>query len=285
MTPEELQQQLVLSGISCRVKGDEVLVETCWFCESHKFKLELNPILGVFNCWVCNAGRGQRLEKLLLERLGLEIHLPFNPHARRPAPTSTAPKGFTSVPAHDVHLAAHYLNRRGVGRSAAAQYGLVVCTAPNHRLVHRLVIPIHEFWSGDLIGYIGRSVTNQRPKFLSTLASRVVAGYRVQSWQRACVIVEGFLDGIAVHQAGYHAAILSGTTVPGVREFAARLPLKTPLVLMLDGDAETKAENLRWKLDPIRPGPVYTATLPPGSDPADFTPLTLHRLITKTIGG
>lgn len=283
MTPEELQRDLTTAGIACRVRRGEVVVETCYFCGNEKANLELNPERGLFHCWACNEGG--RLDRFLHEWLGQEVYLPVRSAAHQdrtamPAHT-TAP--FAAVPAHTVPSALHYLSRRRIDQNTATTYGLLVCTEAKHPLVNRLVIPIPEFWTGNIVGYLGRTYTNQRPKYLSTLSRRVVAGYRVRSPRTPCIVVEGFFDGIAVHRAGYHAAILQGTTAPGVKEFGARLPQEMPVLVMLDGAAREEAERLCWTLRSVRPGQVQLASLPIGKDPAEFQPRVLQLFVTKVL--
>ncbi|KKL52938.1 hypothetical protein LCGC14_2280440 [marine sediment metagenome] len=283
MTPEELQAQLTLTGIVCEVRRGEVYVETCWFCANTRWNLQLDPAHGRFNCWACNAGKDERLDHVLQERLGGAIYLPTS--RRGPQSNTATPQhviAFNHLSADKVPIAARFLSRRGIATHVAKQYGLVVCTEPNHRLAHRLVLPVSDFWTGQLVGHLGRTFTNQYPKYLSTLQTRIAAGYRVRSWRTACVLVEGFFDGIAVHRAGYHAAVLSGTTAPWVPEFGARLPAETPLVVMLDGEATDEAYRLSWSLQMVRSS-VHIACLPKGRDPADFAPLVLNRFISKTL--
>ena len=192
---------------------------------------------------------------------------------------------FASVPAYTLASAAHYLQRRMVSPAAAERYGLMVCMEPKHMLYGRLVTPVHDFWTGVVIGFVGRTMTTQRPKYLSTLQVRFVVGYRMR--QRVpCVLVEGVFDGMAVHQAGFQAAMLLGTTAPQIQEFGARLPSTTPLYVMLDGEAAAEAQRLRWVLEAVRCTPIQVLALPEGFDPAEFSGEVLKRFITQrtTVG-
>jgi hypothetical protein len=277
MTPEDLQHQLLLTGISCRVQRDEVVLETCRFCGNTRWNLELNAHLGVFHCWACNAGG--RLDALLRQWLNnQDIYIPVTHR-----PTKTAPKTaiyVESVPAYSVRSAASYLARRGIPAKVAEQYDLTVCIQPSHHLAGRLLLPVREFWTGVTVGYVGRSYTGQQPKYLTTFSAHVIGGYRVRSWETPCVLVEGIFDGIAVHRAGYHAAVLHGIAAPRIAEFAARLPPGVTTIILLDGSAREEAGRLHWRVRAVRPDALcHLIGLPAGRDPADFGPKVLKHLL------
>jgi hypothetical protein len=286
MTPAELQQRLAVHGIHSRVKQDEVVVEACRFCGNAKWNLELNVTLAVFHCWACNAGG--RLENLLSEWFGEAVQLAPRAEGggrqQKPARRAASDGGFTSaIPAYESTVGATYLARRGVPKVAAERYGMVVCNEKGHMLYGRLAVPLLDFWSGVPIGFSGRTMTGGSPKYLSTLTTRVVVGYRVRSATMPCVVVEGVFDGVAVHQAGFHTALLLGTSAPQIERFGARLPAGMPLVVMLDGEAAAEAQRLRWTLQPLRNAPVHVVTLPEGIDPGQLHPATITRLVARTI--
>lgn len=282
MTPEELQAELALSGIICKVLRGEVFVEVCWFCANPRWNLQLDPTHGRFICWACGTGKGERLDRILQDRLGHEVYLPTGRRlSGAPAPPKPQALDFAHRAIHDVPSAAHYLARRGLPLDVAERYQWVVCTEPTHQLQGRLVAPIPDFWTGNIMGYLGRTYTNQRPKYLTTLRTRMIAGYRVRSTWTPCIIVEGLFDAIAVHRAGYHAAALLGTSAPQLKEFGARLSVETPLVIMLDGAAWDRAQQLRWALQVVRSVPVSLVSLPQEKDPADLQPETLHQFVEQ----
>jgi len=281
MIPEELQRQLILYGIHCRVQREEVQIETCLYCGNARWNLELNAERGLYHCWACN--KGGRLDALLRQHLGQEIYIPVSLGKQAPPPGLTAPRGFASVAPYSVIPCAKYLQRRRISVDTAKSYGLAVCTEVGHQLEGRLALPIHNFWTGKVVGYVGRSFTGKRPKYISTLASRFVAGYRAQSWHTPCVIVEGYFDGIALHRAGYHSVVLAGIAGgPLVQEFVARLPPEAPLVIMLDSGAYKQAHILQATLQPLRPQ-ISVVALPTGRDPADFEPTVLNNVVEKIV--
>jgi DNA primase len=105
----------------------------------------------------------------------------------------------------------------------------------------RIVIPIHDE-AGALGAYAGRAIDGQDPKY------RFPTGFRkslvlfnlhrvLPTGARTVIVVEGFFDGLAVHQAGYPAVVaLMGSTLS--RQQAELLTTHFDRVLlMLDGDA------------------------------------------------
>lgn len=280
MTPDDLRQQLVVMGVSCRIHGDEVVIETCRVCGNERWNLELNPVRGLYHCWVC--GTGGRLDTLLQGWFDdPNIHIPVERGgAGTAAYVPMVPGDFTSRPIIEVPSAVAFLKRRGIDMQTAVHYGLVVCTAPTHQLMGRLVLPVNDFWTGEVLGFVGRTYTNEHPKYLSTLTSRQTAsGYRMRKASTPCIIVEGVFDGIAVHRAGFQVAVLLGTTAPWVLEWAARIPPSTPLAILLDGAAQEEAVRLRWLLQSVRTEPVHVIPLPVDRDPGEFTPYALTRLV------
>lgn len=270
MTAEELRQSLSAAGWSCRVQRGEVVLEVCYFCGNEKFNLELSAEKGVFHCWNCR--KGGRVDTLIRELTGQSVHIPVQRGAKKPpAPTPNLPAvAFQSIPIAEAGLAAHYLNQRGISPEVAAQYGMVLCTQPDHRLEGRIAIPSRDFWTGDLMGWVGRSYTGRIPKYISTLDRKVITGWRQRDRDMPAVIVEGPLDGVTVHRSGFQVAVLSGTGGAGVKEWAARLHPRSPIAIMLDGDALPQAHQLYWQILPLRTARLVVVGLEARQDPASL---------------
>ncbi len=284
MSPEELQRQLAVGGVSSRVRNEEVQVETCHFCSNTKWNLELNVDRGVFHCWVCKEGG--RLDRLLREWLHQRHDIPVR-LSGDPTLTTAVIEGLPGcIPAYEHRRAALHLERyRRIPPHTAKHYGLVMCMDKAHELYNRLVLPQWDFWTGEVLGYLGRALGNQRPKYLHTITQWRLTGYRMAEWATPCIIVEGAFDGIAVHRAGFHAAVTSGIPTPErMIEFGSRLPAKTPIVILLDGEAQEAALKIVWSLQTVRhQHQVKQITLPPGRDPADYNPEVLRELINETM--
>lgn len=131
-----------------------------------------------------------------------------------------------------------YLTSRGVTPDAVRTFGLGLYTGKG-LLRGRIVIPIHNA-SGELIAYAGRDLDGREPKY------RFPAGFRkslvlfnlhraMATKASTVVVVEGFFDAIAVHQAGSPVVALMGSTVSRhqVDLLSAHFDR---VVLMLDGD-------------------------------------------------
>ena len=285
MTQDELQRTLVTNGLTCRVRGREVVVETCVFCGNAKWNLELNAEKGVFKCWVCKEGG--RLDRFLKTVTGERHHIPVALGDREKAKPVGAPQpaGFLTVPVEMVYPASKYLARRGLTPDVIRDFGLAVCAEHGHRLEGRLVIPARDFWTNAIVGWVGRTFTGAHPKYLSTLPRSAVTGWRVAGRRTPCVVVEGHLDGIAVRRAGYSAAVLGGTGATDVAEWAARLWAETPVLVMLDGDASETARRLYWGIVAVR-GQDQTrlVELGVGQDPADLGPAGVADLVARVLG-
>ena len=276
MTPNELHDLLILHGHPAQVRGDEVLIETCWFCGNARSNLELNPVKGIFSCWVCHESG--RLDHLLSKKLGGSFQIPIDFDEAPGLSTSGISTEFESKPAHLVESARRYLERRGLSTETIVTYNVRVCVAKDHPLFGRIVFPLFDFWTMEVVDWVGRSYTGAFPKYIHTVTEGRIFGYRLRDHSKPVIIVEGALDGIAVHRAGFQAAILLGTSSPGIEDFAARLATMVPLGILLDGSARQEAQHLFWRTQPIHPK-VFAIDLPQEFDPANLLPSTLRRLI------
>lgn len=282
MTSEQLQSLLTGAGWGCRTRHAEVVMETCYFCGNTRWNLECNAEKGVYHSWCCR--RGGRLDELLTQLTGQHhsIEVTRGERSRKKQEPVQAPEVFRMVPADTVPSAADYLVRRSITPKVGQEYGLAVCTEVGHRLYGRIVIPMKDFWTGTVLGWVGRSYTGGHPKYLSTLPESTVTGWRVRSSHAPAVVVEGPLDGISVHRAGFHAAVLSGLGATGVVDWAARMAPDVPIYVMLDGEARKEALQLMWKISPVHGFNVKVVTLAPGQDPANLGPALVQEFIGRS---
>lgn len=280
MTPDELQAMLLAAGHECQVKGDEVLVRVCPYCGNEKNNLEINVVNGRASCWACKQPQPGLARVAIQDLTGERLQIPVSTQERRRT-LSAPPQDFLSQPIHEVLSAQRYLDRRGVTIDMINSYKIVVCTERDHLLNCRLCIPMHAYWSRELVGWIGRTYINQHPKYLSAIDNKCVTGWHSwESKQMPCVLVEGPFDGMAVHQAGYHAAVLGGTSSPDLDEWFGRLLV--PLVVMLDADVLSVAQRLvaRAQMTGVR---AVSAQLPPGIDPDELQPAEVRRVVTEAL--
>lgn len=274
MTTEELRQLLTIAGYACKVKHEEVVMQVCHFCGNERYNLELSADKGVFHCWACK--QGGRLGELLRALTGKSYHIAVKQVEKKAPPTTTqtgaAP--FTVVPIEQSPVAQEYLRTRDITPAVAREYGLGVCQQAGHRLDGRIVIPAKEYWSRELVGWVGRSFTGRTPKYLTTWDRHAITGWRVRQHFAPVVLVEGHLDGIAVHRAGFNVAVLSGLGGPALEQWAARLDPDIAIVILLDGEASLpggQADRLYWQITPMRlSSEVRVLRLPEEQDPASL---------------
>jgi len=174
-----------------------------------------------------------------------------------------------------------YLASRGVTPATVRTFGLGLYTGKG-LLRGRIVIPIHNA-AGELIAYAGRASEGQEPKY------RFPAGFRkslvlfnlhraITANVSTVVVVEGFFDAIAVHQAGYPVVGLMGSTLSRRQAELLQHHFRRVLV-MLDGDeagrqgATTIAQTLADQMA------VTLVSIKDGSQPDQLAPPDIHGLL------
>ena len=164
--------------------------------------------------------------------------------------------------------AAQYLQARGFSAETACRWQLGVAAG-------RLVIPLHDA-AGHAVGFCGRAMGDQQPKYRNSSGDLLFQrnGLVFGLDQAACAIrregtallVEGPLDVIQLHQAGYTQAVAClGTSVSALQlQLLQRHGMKQ-LLIALDGDSAGQAatQKLLEQLQPelIR-GQLSAAVVP-----------------------
>lgn len=176
------------------------------------------------------------------------------------------------------------LQRRGIPLDAALTAGLVVRKERGgayDRFRRRLMFPIRE-GSGRVIGFGGRSLgPDDQPKYLNSQESAVFSKRRtlfaldlaadaIRREGRA-LVVEGYLDAITLHQAGFTWAVGSLGTAFTPEQAKKLRRLADTVLLAFDADAAGQAASLRG-LDVLAEAGLEVAvvTLPAGDDPDAF---------------
>jgi DNA primase len=170
--------------------------------------------------------------------------------------------------------AAHYLNVRGISADTARTWQLGVAAG-------RLVIPLNDP-AGQAVGFCGRAMGDQLPRYRNSSGDllfqrnglvfgldQAAAAIRREG---TALLVEGPLDVIQLHQAGFQQAVAClGTSVSALQlQLLQRHGMKQ-LLIALDGDSagQTATERLLQQLQPelIR-GQLGAAvvSLPEGQD-------------------
>jgi DNA primase len=150
---------------------------------------------------------------------------------------------------------ASYLKSRGISAETARSWQLGIAGG-------RLTIPLNDA-SGQAVGFCGRATGNQEPKYRNSTGdllfqrNGVVFGLDQASKairkQGAALLVEGPLDVIQLHQAGFtYAVACLGTSVSALQLQLLRRQGMKLLLIALDGDdaGHVATERLLEQLQP-----------------------------------
>lgn len=205
---------------------------------------------------------------------------------RRALPgASTAEPTLRNAPLHfalqHVHQRHAYLAERGLAAETIRTFG-VGFYGGHGFLRGRIVIPIHDE-RGKLVAYAGRAIDGQEPKYRFPRGFRkslvLFNLHRVLKTARTVIVVEGFFDALAIHQAEYPAVVaIMGSTLS--RQQTNLLTTHFDRVLlMLDGDdagrhgAAAIASALAGRID------VVPIPLDEGTQPDQLAPVVIRRLL------
>lgn len=169
---------------------------------------------------------------------------------------------------------------QAVGLSVQPDTGM-----PYSRFRSRVMFPITNS-SGDVIAFGGRLLEkhDRAPKYLNSPETELFhKSYVLYNWQSArrtitdqspILVVEGYMDVIALHQAGFPQGVAPlGTALTETHLRKIWQACDAP-VLCLDGD--NAGQRAMWRsaelaLSLLQPGKTLRfCTLPPGQDPDDF---------------
>ena len=178
-----------------------------------------------------------------------------------------------------------HLKRHRVDETVAVEAGLIKQTASGRwrdQFVDRLIVPLLDT-QGRVIGFTGRLIDDSRrgPKYINspqTLLynkSQHIFGYSQAKAKigRAgyTVVVEGNLDVLTAHQAGYQAVVATGGTALTSNHFRVLSRLASEIRLAFDGDrAGVKATERAIALAAETSASLMVIPLPSGQDPDDL---------------
>jgi len=178
------------------------------------------------------------------------------------------------------------LRRSGVDLALAERAGLVKAGQRGHYDFYRdrLMVPTYAT-TGEVIAFGGRSLGDAEPKYLNTSTTPVYTkgrhlfglniARRAAAGEQTLIVVEGYLDCIALHQAGFENAVASlGTSFTEdqareLRKYAENV------FLCFDGDAAgagaaTKAIEIATRVLEHSGTSVRIVRLPAGDDPDSY---------------
>jgi len=148
----------------------------------------------------------------------------------------------------------------------------------------RLMVPTFST-TGEVIAFGGRALGDAEPKYLNTTTTPVYTkgrylfalnvARRAAQRERTLIVVEGYLDCIALHQAGFDNAVAAlGTSFTDEQAVELR-KYADNVYLCFDGDAAgsnaaTKAIDISSKVLEHVGSSVRIALLPQGEDPDSY---------------
>jgi DNA primase len=181
-----------------------------------------------------------------------------------------------------------YLGSQGISVSDMVEVGLIVSgddiPVPYDRFRDRIMIPIHD-QRGRIIAFGGRALSNEAlAKYLNSPETTLFhKGETVFNFHRArapareeslVIAVEGYLDAIAVHQAGLKCVVAVMGTAITEEQIETLWRLAPEPVICLDGDKAGLAaagRSLDRILPNLRTGVSFRFSfLPVGADPDEM---------------
>src|SRR6476646_1378172 len=179
-----------------------------------------------------------------------------------------------------------YLAGRGLGEEVLRNFGVGYAPSgrsggEDDRLRERIMFPIRDR-RGRVLGFGGRAMrSDQGAKYVNTAEteffhkSQILYGVDRAKAEIAkagrAVVVEGYTDVLALHQAGIEEAVgVMGTAITG-EQVAALSGMVDEVVLALDADAAGQEAMLRAQsVAAGRRMRLRVAAMPPGEDPAEL---------------
>jgi DNA primase len=144
----------------------------------------------------------------------------------------------------------------------------------------RLMIPTYST-TGEVVAFGGRALDDSEPKYLNTTTTPVYTkgrglyalnvARRAAAAREALVVVEGYLDCIALHQAGFTNAVASLGTAFTAEQAAEIRKYAERVFLCFDADAAGSAATAK-SIDLLGAAgcSTFIVGLPPGDDPDTF---------------
>jgi DNA primase len=144
----------------------------------------------------------------------------------------------------------------------------------------RLMIPTYAT-TGEVVAFGGRALDDKEPKYLNTSTTPVYTkgrglyalnvARRAAAARDALIVVEGYLDCIALHQAGFTNAVASLGTAFTPEQAAELRKYAQRIFLCFDADAAGAAATAKAVGSLREAGCApFVVELPPGDDPDSF---------------
>lgn len=208
-------------------------------------------------------------------------------------------RGFGSGPSNDWNLGyapghgtlARHLQQKGFSRDELVKANLAFVNNNGHmtdRFFNRVMFPVHDV-QGRSIAFGGRVIGQGEPKYLNTSetpvfhkSSNMFGIDKAKSsivTKRTAIVVEGYTDVIAMHEAGITNAVATLGTALTAQHVKLLSRFASTIVYLFDGDsagqkaAMRASEFIDWSSavesgrDPIE---LNVVVLPDNMDPAEF---------------
>jgi len=189
------------------------------------------------------------------------------------------------------------LRRKGIGIQDLEEAGLVVRRDGGRmveRFRNRLIFPIFDVL-GRVVGFGGRILGDGEPKYLNSPETPIFQKRSLLyglNWSKdavkkagEAVLVEGYMDYLALHQAGVtHAAATLGTALTEVQ---ARLLKRYADTVILNFDRDAAGLNAARRAVHVLLGEglrIRVMLLPSGKDPDDFIKAEGAEAYRKEVG-
>jgi DNA primase len=174
------------------------------------------------------------------------------------------------------------LQRDGIDLAIAAKAGLVKQGQRGYYDFYRgrLMVPTLST-TGEVIAFGGRALGDEEPKYLNTTTTPVYTkgrylfalnvARREAAQKDAFIVVEGYLDCIALHQAGFHNAVASLGTAFTAEQANEIKKYCRNVFLCFDGDRAGESATLKSIDTLVAAGcSARIVRLPEGEDPDSF---------------
>lgn len=177
-----------------------------------------------------------------------------------------------------------YLLQKGFSSQQLKQFGLIKRSESRDSFYDlfrkRVMFPIYHY-NGEIIGFGGRVLDQDVPKYLNTPETEVFSKrntlYGLYQGKEAlrrlnlAYLVEGYMDCIKLHQAGLLNCVATlGTALTQEQAKLVRRYCEE-VVILYDGDEAGQRESLRAsEVLAVEGTRVFVVTLPGGQDPDEF---------------
>ncbi|QOX60664.1 DNA primase [Staphylococcus capitis] len=182
------------------------------------------------------------------------------------------------------HFCHDFLEKKGYDIELAYEAGLLSRNEENFsyydRFRNRIMFPLKNA-QGRIVGYSGRTYTNQEPKYLNSPETPIFQKrrllYNLDKARKSIrqndeiVLLEGFMDVIKSDYAGLKQVVASMGTQLSQEHMTFLKKLTNNITLMFDGDYAGREATLKTGQALLQQGlNVYAIQLPSGMDPDEY---------------